>query len=68
MKNWNEVVSIVNDMCQGTQYVELSTYLKNHTTFNEQERSEAVASLTKIQKKAKEISILVEELYDILYK
>lgn len=32
MSNKDEVISIIRSMMEGTRFVEISTYLRNHTT------------------------------------
>lgn len=53
-------------MMSGAKFVEISTYLKNHTTLDDHQRIVVTEDLYAIQRLKEQVNLVVDEIFDFI--
>lgn len=64
MDNKQEVLSMIRLMEKGCKFVEIPTYLKNHTTLDEYQRKVVAQNLSAIQRRLEDVHTITSEILD----
>lgn len=66
MSNKEVIQDIIRNMMSGAKFVEISTYLQNHTTLNRLQCTMVAQDLYDIQRLKEQVSKIADKIFDFI--